>query len=183
MATVRGVIADRIACGVTLVVRGSTSTNTGRRLFQTIAAAAARKVKLGITTSPSGSVRVPVRATPNRASGSIDATAHAKFSNQFKVEGFPTIKFFKPSAPEQTPSDYDGGRTQAAIIGFLEQKALSANAVKVVTENGVVFLMGLVTQREGPAYATVASRVPGVRRVVTLFEYITDEELAKITAR
>jgi osmotically-inducible protein OsmY len=73
--------------------------------------------------------------------------------------------------------------TSRVKAGFLEQKALSANAVKVVTENGVVFLMGLVTQREGPAYATVASRVPGVRRVVTLFEYITDEELAKITAR
>ena len=75
-ATVRGVIAPRMAWGVTLVVRGSTSTNTGRRLFQTIAAAAAKNVKLGITTSPSGSVRLPVRTTPNRDSGSIDATAH-----------------------------------------------------------------------------------------------------------
>jgi osmotically-inducible protein OsmY len=52
----------------------------------------------------------------------------------------------------------------------------------VVTENGVVYLMGLVTEREGPAYSTVASRVSGVRRVVTLFEYLTEEELAKIEA-
>jgi len=43
--------------------------------------------------------------------------------------------------------------------------------------------MVLVTRREAPAYATVASRVSGVRRVVTLFEYITDEELQRIRAR
>jgi hypothetical protein len=66
---------------------------------------------------------------------------------------------------------------------FLEQKVLNTNAVKVVTENGVTYLMGLVTQREGPAYATAASRVSGVRRVVTLFDYISDEELERIRSR
>ncbi len=30
------------------------------------------------------------------------------------------------------------------------------------------YLMGLVTQREGPAYAQVASRVSGVKRVVAV---------------
>lgn len=72
------------------------------------------------------------------------------------------------------------GRVKTA---FLEQKVLDSNAVKVVTENGTVYLMGLVTRREGPAYATVASRVTGIKKVVTLFEYITDEELARIKAR
>ena len=60
---------------------------------------------------------------------------------------------------------------------------LSHNAVKVVSENGIVYLLGLVTRREGPAYAAAASRVSGVRRVVTLFEYITDEELQRIRSR
>lgn len=77
----------------------------------------------------------------------------------------------------------DTSITTRVMAGFVEQKVLSVNAVKAVTENGVVYLMGLVTQREGPAYATVASRVTGVRRVVTLFEYITEDELAKINAR
>jgi hypothetical protein len=75
MATVRGVIAAATACGVTFVVRGSTSMNTGRRLFQTIAAGPARNVKLGTITSPSGSLRAPLRAVPNRESGSIAPTA------------------------------------------------------------------------------------------------------------
>lgn len=77
----------------------------------------------------------------------------------------------------------DSAITARVKAGFLEQKALNTNVVKVVTENGVVFLMGLVTAPEAPAYSTVASRMPGVRRVVTLFEYITDEELARINAR
>jgi osmotically-inducible protein OsmY len=77
----------------------------------------------------------------------------------------------------------DTAITARVKTGFVEQKALTSTAVKVVTENGVVFLMGLVTQREGPAYSGVASRVSGVRRVVTLFEYITEEELARINAR
>lgn len=44
--------------------------------------------------------------------------------------------------------------------------------VKVVTERGVVYLMGLVRPNEADAAANVASQVGGVRQVVTLFEYI-----------
>ena len=44
--------------------------------------------------------------------------------------------------------------------------------VKVVTEMGVVYLMGLVTRAEANAAAEVASLTSGVTRVVKLFEYI-----------
>jgi osmotically-inducible protein OsmY len=77
----------------------------------------------------------------------------------------------------------DAAITARVKAAFIEQSALSHNAVKVVSENGIVYLLGLVTRREGPAYATAASRVSGVRRVVTLFEYITDEELQRIRSR
>ncbi|MFN5512612.1 MAG: BON domain-containing protein [Burkholderiales bacterium] len=77
----------------------------------------------------------------------------------------------------------DSALTARVKAAFVEQQALSHNTVKVITENNVVYLMGLVTRREAPAYSTVASRVGGVRRVVTLFEYITDEELQRIRAR
>ena len=40
--------------------------------------------------------------------------------------------------------------------------------------------MGLVTHNEGERAAIISSQVSGVTRVVTLFEYITEEELAKI---
>ena len=43
---------------------------------------------------------------------------------------------------------------------------------KVVAENGVVYLLGLVTEEEADRIATEASEVSGVQRVVRLFEYI-----------
>jgi len=48
----------------------------------------------------------------------------------------------------------------------------SPNHVKVVTESGVVYLMGLVTQAEGDAAAEIARTTSGVNRVVKVFEYI-----------
>jgi osmotically-inducible protein OsmY len=44
--------------------------------------------------------------------------------------------------------------------------------VKVVTENGIVYLMGLVTPEESDATAEKVRRIPGVKGVVKLFEYI-----------
>ena len=47
------------------------------------------------------------------------------------------------------------------------------NHIKVVTENSVVYLMGVVTKSEGDAATEVASTTSGVQRVVKLFEYKT----------
>ncbi|MCU7934632.1 MAG: BON domain-containing protein [Candidatus Thiodiazotropha sp. (ex Dulcina madagascariensis)] len=44
--------------------------------------------------------------------------------------------------------------------------------VKVVTERGVVFLLGLITKAEGDAVTEVVRHISGVRRVVRVFEYI-----------
>ena len=60
-------------------------------------------------------------------------------------------------------------RVKAAMIGV---KDLPADNVKVVTEAGVVYLMGLVTRVEGDLAAKTAARVSGVTRVVTVFEYL-----------
>ena len=43
--------------------------------------------------------------------------------------------------------------------------------IKVVTEGSVVYLMGLVTHKEGDEAAEVASKTGGVQKVVTMFEY------------
>ncbi len=44
--------------------------------------------------------------------------------------------------------------------------------VKVVTESNVVYLLGLVTQKEADDAAHIARHVSGVKRVVKVFEYI-----------
>jgi osmotically-inducible protein OsmY len=48
----------------------------------------------------------------------------------------------------------------------------SPNHVKVLTEGGVVYLMGLVTPAEGDAAVEIARTTSGVTRVVKVFEYL-----------
>ncbi|HYC35057.1 MAG TPA: BON domain-containing protein [Usitatibacter sp.] len=48
----------------------------------------------------------------------------------------------------------------------------SASHIKVVTEAGVVYLMGIVTQEEGEAAAEIARTTQGASAVVKVFEYI-----------
>jgi osmotically-inducible protein OsmY len=67
--------------------------------------------------------------------------------------------------------------TSKVKLSIADKKTVPATAVKVVTERGTVFLMGLVTQREGNIAADVAKGVAGVTRVVKVFEYISEEDL------
>ena len=62
---------------------------------------------------------------------------------------------------------------------LVDAKDLSANAFKVVTERGVVYLMGRVTQREAKRSAEIARGVDGVRKVVRVFEVFSEEELIR----
>ena len=47
-----------------------------------------------------------------------------------------------------------------------------ASRIKVVTENSVVYLMGLVTRAEADAAAEIAREIQGVQKIVKIFEYI-----------
>tara|TARA_B100000945_G_scaffold175119_1_gene140435 strand:- start:803 stop:1378 length:576 start_codon:yes stop_codon:yes gene_type:complete len=56
---------------------------------------------------------------------------------------------------------------------MLANEEISANQVKVVVENGAVYLMGILTESEGDIAANVARNVVGVSKVIKVFEYIT----------
>ncbi len=66
----------------------------------------------------------------------------------------------------------DGYITAKVKTRFLEDKRFNAHHVKVVTEAGTVFLMGLVKRAEGDAAAEIAARTGGVNKVVKVFEYL-----------
>jgi osmotically-inducible protein OsmY len=66
--------------------------------------------------------------------------------------------------------------TTKVKASLVDMKDISANSYQVVTERGVVYLQGRVTQREGTIGADVARGVSGVTKVVKVFEYISDEE-------
>lgn len=63
---------------------------------------------------------------------------------------------------------------------FVDAKDLQANAIRVITERGVVYLMGRVTEREANRAADVARGVNGAQKVVKVFELLSEEELAKL---
>ncbi|GKX59968.1 division/outer membrane stress-associated lipid-binding lipoprotein [Leminorella grimontii] len=55
---------------------------------------------------------------------------------------------------------------------LLTSDKVKSSNVKVVTENGEVFLLGLVTEAQGQEAAKIASQVSGVKQVVTVFHYL-----------
>lgn len=59
---------------------------------------------------------------------------------------------------------------------MVDAQEVMATIVKVVTERGVVYLMGRVTDREADRATDIARRSTGVQKVVRLFEIISEEE-------
>jgi osmotically-inducible protein OsmY len=54
---------------------------------------------------------------------------------------------------------------------FIDGGKFQVNHVKVVTENGIVYLLGLVNRKEADNAVDIAGSTSGVRKVVKVFEY------------
>lgn len=54
---------------------------------------------------------------------------------------------------------------------LLATKGMQSGTIKVVTENGTVYLMGMVSKEQADIAATIASQVTGVQRVMKIFQY------------
>ncbi|MEG2049999.1 MAG: BON domain-containing protein, partial [Comamonas sp.] len=61
---------------------------------------------------------------------------------------------------------------------IINARDLQASAIKVVTEMNVVYLLGIVTEREAKRAAEIARGVNDVRKVVRVFELTTEDALA-----
>lgn len=82
---------------------------------------------------------------------------------------------FISSIAQRSKDTFITSKVKASI---LDAKDLQANTIKVVTEMNVVYLMGILTPREAKRAAEIARGVNDVRKVVRVFETITEEELA-----
>ncbi|QYF95265.1 BON domain-containing protein [Massilia sp. PAMC28688] len=84
------------------------------------------------------------------------------------------------------PASYTS-RTNDTLIttkvkaSLVDMKTISATSFKVITERGVVYLMGRVTEREGQVAGDVARSVSGVAKVVKVLEYITEDEMRALS--
>ncbi len=87
------------------------------------------------------------------------------------------------ASPSLTARSSDALVTARVKAAMVDARDLFANAFKVTTERGTVYLMGRVTQREADRATEVTRSIPGVQRVVRVFEIISEEELARIQPR
>lgn len=79
-----------------------------------------------------------------------------------------------PSLVQRSSDTLITGKVKAAMI---DASDLEASAFKVVTERGVVYLMGRVTRREADRATEMTRTVSGVQRVVRVFDIISENEL------
>ena len=77
----------------------------------------------------------------------------------------------------------DTALTARVRTALLQVKGLEINAVRIISENSVVYLMGLVTQQEADLATEAASKVSGVASVVSMFEVLSDEQMVELIGK
>ena len=78
---------------------------------------------------------------------------------------------------------YDSKQTAKVKSALLDIKlpGFDPTRVKVVTEHGYTYLLGIVSQEEASAAASIASRVSGVKGIVTMFEITNNPSASNVT--
>ena len=74
------------------------------------------------------------------------------------------------SLAQRSNDTFITGKVRAS---FVDASELQTNAFRVVTERGTVYLMGRVTQGEAERATQITRQIPGVQRVVRIFEFVT----------
>ena len=96
------------------------------------------------------------------------------------VQVIPNVKLIHDNLITARPSDANS-RANDQLITDTVKTALSQirtmpdfdpAMIKVITENGTVYLMGLVQRDEGTVVINVTKLQPGINQIVTVFEYI-----------
>ena len=84
-----------------------------------------------------------------------------KVYNEIAVKG-PTSSLSRAS---------DSWITTKIKTQMLATKGLQSGSIKVVTENGAVYLMGMVSREQADTSVNIARQVTGVQKVVKIFQY------------
>lgn len=102
--------------------------------------------------------------------------------NVARIENVRSIvnEFGVMGASSLTSRSNDTILTSKVKASFVDAKDIFANAFKVVTERGTVYLMGRVTEREATRAADLTRSIAGVQKVVRVFEILTEAELADL---
>lgn len=109
--------------------------------------------------------QVPDEEAKRRAGAEASGTAQVRGVHNELVIGKPT------SLATRSADTVVTGRVKLALVNTVDLRPPTNVNTKVVTEDGAVFLMGLVTRKQAEAITAAVRKVPGVRQIVRLFEY------------
>lgn len=101
-----------------------------------------------------------------------------------KVSALPDVKkVYNQITVEKTTSaltqSNDAWITTKVKAAMLAEIGLKSSQVKVLTENSVVYLLGIVSQKQATEAAKVASKIKGVKKVVKLFQIKSEKITTK----
>ncbi|WP_449370360.1 BON domain-containing protein [Thiomonas sp.] len=101
------------------------------------------------------------------------------------VKGVPNVKAVLNEIDIGPVADLNRSATDTLITtkvraGLIDAHDIFGNAFKVTTSNSVVYLMGIVTQREADRAVQIARDTSGVSKVVTMFNIITEQQLREM---
>jgi osmotically-inducible protein OsmY len=117
---------------------------------------------------------VPDAATRTEVEKLVDGVPNVKaVANELQVSGISSL----------AARSSDVYLTSKVKARFVDTGKFSANHVKVVSESGTVYLMGIVTQTESDAASEIARTTGGVLKVVRLFEIQSDDDIRRLDNR
>lgn len=114
--------------------------------------------------------------------------AAAKADIEKTVRGVDNVRSVTNELAVAPPTSYTSRSNDAYITSkikarFVDANRFHANHVKVVTEDRVVYLLGLVTKKEADAASEIARTTGDVRKVVRVFEYLSEEQARRLDER
>lgn len=109
-----------------------------------------------------------VGQVPNENLRSQAAEAAARVKKVRQVQNALTVEKNIPASARM----YDSWLTTKVKSKFAFDKQIKSGRIKVITENGAVYMMGLVTQKTANRAASIAQQTNGAQRIVKAFEYI-----------
>jgi osmotically-inducible protein OsmY len=114
---------------------------------------------------------VPDAATKAAVEKVVASVPNLKaISNELQVAGISSL----------TSRSNDAYITSKVKARFVDANRFPVNHVKVVTEVGTVYLLGLVTREEADASVDIARTTGGVQRVVRVFEVISAQQASQL---
>ncbi|CAZ87294.1 putative Transport-associated protein [Thiomonas arsenitoxydans] len=113
--------------------------------------------------------------------GQVPSEADKQKAEQV-VKGVPNVKAVLNEIDIGPVADLNRSATDTLITTKVRARLIDArdifgNAFKVTTSNSVVYLMGIVTQREADRAVQIARDTTGVSKVVTMFNIISEQQL------